>query len=526
MANSIISKVYLLDTPLKNDYKDTFYFKNKSAQETYFHSRVKHTFQNVTYLRKEKVIKVNIQYDNICTCNYLMYQNTAYSNKWIYCFIKDMKYISDGVTEIEIETDVIQTYLFDYVVNRSFVEREHVNNDSVGLHTIPEGLETGDYICNEQIVDSKGEHLHIYLAISDYGGRVDSDLSVQGAIYDGLYSGLCYEVYNNTKDGKDALNAVIKKYDEAGKADGIHSIFLGPYWLGSSGDYDETFKAATKAVSYAPVTYNPTGISKPSKIDGYTPRNKKLLTYPFSYLMVSNNNGSNVIYQYEYFNDDVCNFEVNGCLTPGCSIRMHPLWYKGIVSNYEEGINAGKYPMCAWNSDSYTNWLTQNAVNNGVTIGSGIATTVLGGAAMLTGAGAVAGVSMMASGVSMIAQTIGQTYQASKIPDQAKGNTNCGDVVTASNTNCFMFYKMSIKQEFAKILDDYFDMFGYKVIDTKIPNKDHRAEHWYTKTIDANITGAIPGTDLQKIKDCYNQGLRFWRNPGNIHRYDLANNIV
>ena len=28
----------------------------------------------------------------------------------------------------------------------SFIEREHVNDDTIGLHTIPENLETGDYI--------------------------------------------------------------------------------------------------------------------------------------------------------------------------------------------------------------------------------------------------------------------------------------------------------------------------------------------------------------------------------------------
>ena len=34
-----ITKLYLLDVPLENDYKNTLYFANATAQQTYFQSK-------------------------------------------------------------------------------------------------------------------------------------------------------------------------------------------------------------------------------------------------------------------------------------------------------------------------------------------------------------------------------------------------------------------------------------------------------------------------------------------------------
>ena len=145
---------------------------------------------------------------------------------------------------------------------------------------------------------------------------------------------------------------------------------------------------------------------------------------------------------------------------------------------------------------------------------------------MATGAGAAAGAGMLTSGALGIASTLGQVYQHEMIPNSAKGNINGGDIATAYKMNLFYFYKMSIKKEYAKIIDNYFDMFGYKVNDVKVPNKAHRSRYWYTKTIDINIDGSIPQDDMQKIKNAYNNGITFWRNASEIQNYSLSNGIV
>ena len=146
MSNFNISEVRLLSVPLESDYKDTLYFTNTSNQESYFKGKTIKEYHNFTYQRKDKTIFVPDHYDNIYMCNYVMYKNSPYSNKWYYAFIKQLEYEDDECTKVIIETDVIQTWLFDYTIKPSFVEREHVSNDPIGLHTVPEGLETGDYV--------------------------------------------------------------------------------------------------------------------------------------------------------------------------------------------------------------------------------------------------------------------------------------------------------------------------------------------------------------------------------------------
>ena len=85
---------------------------------------------------------------------------------------------------------------------------------------------------------------------------------------------------------------------------------------------------------------------------------------------------------------------------------------------------------------------------------------------------------------------------------------------------------MSIIHEIARMLDGYFDMFGYKTNLIKTPNKAHRSRYWYTKTIDVNIDGNLPQNDLQIIKDAYNRGITFWRNASEIQDYSLSNDIA
>ncbi len=515
MNNKNISKVYLLSVPLENDYKNTLYFTNKDNQHSYFASKIVKSYDNFSYQRKDHVIRIPEEYDKIYHCNYVMYQNTAYSNKWFYCFIKEMKFISEGVTELIIETDVIQTWLFDYTIKPSFVEREHVIDDSIGLHTVPEGLETGEYICNEVVKDDELEDLSYVIMVSEWtGGSENKPLAVN---YGGIFSaGGAYICETMSQ----VVN-IIQAYQD-GRGDAVIGVYMVPTKIIKEDEPDDTlqFQGQSKPVTYI------TAFDKQTKLNGYTPRNNKLLTYPYQYIINSNNNGNANILQYEYFSGNGCTFEIEGVPTIGGSIKCVPMNYKGIERMQEEGIMLGKFPTLSWSEDLYTNWLTQNAVNIGIGIASS-GLSIIGGLGMMgTGAGAVAGGSMLLSGGMGIAQTIGQVYQHEMIPNSAKGNINGGDITTSHKMNLFHFYKMSITKEYAEIIDKYFDIRGYKVNMVKTPNKAHRSRYWYTKTIDINIDGDIPMNDMQKIKDCYNRGITFWRNASEIQNYDLTNEIV
>ena len=147
MAGENITKVYLMNVPLENDYKHTLYFADSASQKAYFDSRVMYSFTDFSYQRKDNKMRIPLPYDTAIKCDYVMYQNTAYSNKWFYAFITDYEYKGEEETEITIETDVLQTWMFDYTVGPSFVEREHCADDTIGANTYPENLECGEFIC-------------------------------------------------------------------------------------------------------------------------------------------------------------------------------------------------------------------------------------------------------------------------------------------------------------------------------------------------------------------------------------------
>ena len=514
MANVNISKVYLLDVPLENDYKNTLYFANASAQQTYFQSRIigSYSYNDFSYQRKDQIIRIPEHYDKIYNCNYIMYQNSAYSNKWFYAFVTDLEYINDGRTDLHIETDVIQTWMFDYEVKSSFVEREHVSNDTVGIHTVPENVELGEYISNGFVRDNElGDFVYI-IQVTEYVNG-DKPLATNfGGVYAPGGAYICEDAYT-------VVN-IIQALNQAGKGDAVTNVYTVPRKV-----VNNTSGAIQYSGQASPVTYD-IEVDKQTTLNGYTPRNKKLLTYPYNYLIMDNNNGTSNILQYELFSTNKCIFEVAGVPTVGGSIKCSPKNYKGEERFQQEGIMCGKYPTCGWVNDVYTNWLTQNAVN----IGLGIATSgleIVGGVGMMaTGGGAVSGAGAVANGTLGIASSLGQIYQHSLIPNSSRGNINGGDINTCYNMNKFYFIKMSIKSEYAQIIDKYFDMYGYKVNMVKVPNKAHRSRYWYTKTINVNINGNLPQKDMQKIKNCYDNGITFWRSASDIENYNGSNNIV
>lgn len=526
MDNIDISKVYLLSVPLENDYKNTLYFTDKTSQNNYFMSKKIREATNFTYLRKEQEISVPYHYDLIYDCNYLMYQNPRLNNKWFYCFIKNMRYENEECTILEIETDVMQTWAFDYEVKHSFVEREHVQDDTIGLHTIPEGLETGEFICSS-IKEIESERYCYVLATTR---DIDHNYTkVGGKIYNGIYSGVKYYGLWTTAD----LETLIETFDEKGYGEDITAIFVIPTSLIGGKTYDSENPVYRIPESVGSSNCGSLKISRPTNLDGYIPNNKKLLTAPYQYLLVDNCCGGSTEFFYEHFkNGNECEFNIEGSITPGTSRILIPKAYcygnsKGVDDNFiNHSLSLGKFPICNWTSDTYTNWLTQNSVNNAVGFASAGLQVVGGVAAVATGAGAVAGASMVANGGIQIASQMGSIYQHSFGPMQSKGNVNCGDVLTSMYENSPKFYQMSIKKEYARIIDQYFSMFGYKVNEVKKPNTDHRERYWYIKTIDVNIDGSIPQDDMQKIKNVYNNGVTFWRSASEINNYGLSNNII
>lgn len=501
--------VHLLNVPFENDYKNVLYYTSKSHQYNTLIARKVRSFTDFTYQRKDNVIRIPAHIDTLWNCNYVMYQNSNFGEKWFYAFITKMEYVNDGVTLVYIETDVYNTWWDDVTVQPSFILREHTKDDTIGINTVPENFELGEYKCDrwEQDQNLNSNDIIVIGVTEDSSGYKHG-----GARYGGVYSGIKYLWRRTSVD----VNTLITQYDEAGKAEAIQCIFMCPSWVVMKDTEDSSGESET---TEAAKFYDYSLQAPPSSLDGYFPRNKKLFTYPYRYLLITNNQGSSVVHHNEKYAEYGRRvFRIYGTVTPGCSIRAIPVSYNGISENVDEGVNLGKLPVCNWNSDVYTNWLTQNSVN--------IASDV-GGAIFNTATSALTGdVSGAVNGVFGIMNSIGNVYQHSLVPNASKGNINSGDVMFAGDFATFKFQDMTIKSEYARIIDNFFDMYGYKTNLIKEPNYGHRERWWYTHTIDVNIDGAIPNDDMSIFKNIYNTGVTFWRNINEIQNYTLTNNII
>jgi hypothetical protein len=86
---------------------------------------------------------------------------------------------------------------------------------------------------------------------------------------------------------------------------------------------------------------------------------------------------------------------------------------------------------------------------------------------------------------------------------------------------------MCIKQEYAKIIDDFFSQFGYKVNTLKVPNIKGRLNWNFVKLLNPNIEGVeIPEFELNEYKKQLEAGITFWHNPMTFRDYSQSNTIV
>ena len=508
------STIRLLKCPIKLDDHNQITFASVSAQTTYFQSLPYLTDSNMTYIRKDGVIRVatssSVQYEDLLAYNYVMYQNTHYDSKWFYAYITNIKYINDGCTEISIETDVFQTWNFECTFKTCFIEREHVNNDTVGSHTVPENIEHGEYITNSVNHSGAGDPIYLMAATTRYDGT--------GSVLQTTVNGIPYQGYVYAFTSASNLATVLATY-QGSYIDNIYAVWMAPRYAIEgdvpNGQWDG--EANPRTLSWT--------ISKPTTINGYTPKNNKLLTYPYRYLLLSNNNGQANVLKYEGWSGSNCSLLEYYSACVGGDTKVVPTSYYGITS-YENTIIGGKYPTLSWSKDLFTNWMSQNAVNIGIGQATSVASIIGGTALIATGAGAVAGAGLIAGGIGGIANSLMTQYQHSLSPTSARGNTNASDLNIPWDEDGFYAYHMSIKSEYAYIIDNYFTVYGYKVNRIGTPHIHVRTYWDYCKTIDCHISGNIPETDMIKLRNLFNSGCTFWHDTTKFLDYSQNNTII
>lgn len=480
---------------------------------------------NYSFIRTNQTILCGFNYEMCLQANYIAFQNPDYSNKWFFAWIDEVNYKGDNNTEIVYTIDSWSTWYDYWKPQTCFVAREHVNDDTIGVNTVDEGLNVGSYILAEnptKILDKISDYI-ICMAVSELPDESVPEVS-SSRIYNGIYGGLIYIAFPTADD----CNKAIKMYDSQAKADAISYLFMIPKNLSSVLDGQQVQwtvgTVGTANVIYISTSSNSDNIvnligNMPTHVGkSYIPKNNKLYTFPYNFANVTNNNGITENYRYEDFIIDTSTGEKNfsfwlsATLCPGMSMILIPLQYKNLNFNYEYAIQGAKLPICSWNSDVYINWLTNQSIN----IGSSMLNTITNSIENPTNI------------VGNIANQINSLYQANLIPNQARGNTNSGDVNFSEGLCGFTIYYETIKDEYAKIIDDYFTRFGYKINRVKVPNITGRQNFNFIEIGSEDVIGygTVPAVYMDNINNACRKGVTIWHSHSNLGNFNVSNNIV
>lgn len=525
------------NVPLCESYDDSRDFSSVAQQWSYFADNYYKYGLTKYYYQRASVnsIKVEKKYEDLYDCNYIAFNNISYENKVFYAFIKELKYINDNVTEIVYEIDPLQTWMFDYQLGQCFVEREHTRDDAIGANLVPENLDCGDYM---DIGVKDGADDLVDLVICLFCTVDEQGAATSGTFDQRMYSGLYPVCKDNNGQWFDLTSAGVNRciawINWMLKPNAIKMAVIMPKYFADRTNFQSGGED---------IPLNTTML----RDDGIQVRNNKCLCYPYNFLYVSNNNGKSAAYKYEYFttHNDNCRFLLAGDMSPNPSVLLVPVDYNQIIENYDEALAISGYPQVAFDVDAFKAWLAQNAAS--------LATSALtvaytqqfsnpnnliqstnkhfnegahfSGYAPSEGAIGMGGNILKYGGIHGVISGVVGGVGSSFAPPQSRGTQQGAMLISAGIMN-FMFYNKRIRPEFATIIDDYFQMYGYACHKVKTPTAHNRIKWDYVKTVGCVVHGSLPADEAERIKQIYDKGVRFWHYGATMYDYDTDNNTV
>lgn len=424
-----------------------------------------------------------------------------------------------------------------------------------GANLLPEGLETGEFkVGGVADFDELIPVAIVAYSRNPYTDGLTSQVpTAQGVIANGIPNGMFFCICSF-----DMLQGLLSSINSAGYGESVVTVFTVPalaligfngwtlndiitggvlYWLVND------FKAT-------PITKQL--VSTPSSLDGYTPRNQKLRTYPYMYLGFNPTNGSQKIYKYENFANGTPNFKICSEINQNPTICFIPQNYRGNSGDSMQDIASMQgYPVIGWITEYFNTWLAQNSEIINLQMGqeqfnyevAGI--KAIGNMLGTVANAGMAGYNMDGSGIAnslmgsvnsaldvvsldknhdfYIKQQMAQIEKQEMLPNKGSLGGSNATLLGYDLMDNNIFTRYTIKYQFAERIDKFFDMYGYLTNKVKIPNLNNRTNWNYVKTIGCNITGNIPQIDLQTIKNIFDNGVTLWHNTNTFLDYSQNN---
>lgn len=539
--------------PCDPDYEHTLYFSSKASQATYFETLTKYTVNQMTYQRaKSGRIRVQYTADDLYDCNYLMFQNTAFGDKWFYAFIDSVTYVGNITAEISYSIDVIQTWLLDFTLQQCYVEREHSVTDNIGDNIVGENLPFGEYTgTGLEVLNKNGVAVFSDWVIVVSTAVDESGLTNSGGFYGRLYSQVEFKAYPPTPDGISSLFAYFNTIGLIDRANIVVSVYMCP----------KAFIAPKQNApddQYYHDDFSLPGVKILKRKDGSNVKNKKLMTYPYTFLEVTNLQGTVNRYPFEFFNNAPEEEKIfHGFCDTSASptFVLMPTGYKGNINpNADERITLGDFPLCPWAVGDLLNKIATTAIS-AATLGLtsslmkssppvGQAKTAQQYLKTDTQTGATSFVTNRSD--NSWSMPVQRNMATPEVPEKPVNLVNTQSIVAQMMMNNLLgggashvsgggssmfnagwfsicYQQKQIMPEYVDIIDDYFNRYGYATRKVKTPNISSRPYWNYVQTVGCKINGSIPCQDEQLICSIFDHGITFWKNGANVGNYSLDN---
>lgn len=482
----------LSGVPFTDDYKHTL---ARTDRQAFLKDNFTVLYENSNYSKiryTDTDIKINASLSVLKQANYLIFDN---GEKEMFAFVQSVTYINDNCCSLTFKIDSLMTYYNDCVLHKCFVEREHTTSDNLYEHTVDENLH-----CGNAIATTTTKYTYpVKIVIS---ANTDAD----GNSLNGLY------MYGNTSLPKEM--AVSNMYFNNFDVEDINNLNTG--WYSKVQEYrSKGHFGQVNGVYEAPTEPSEDLLISPAEnIHSYIPHNKKLFIYPYNFITLKNNEGAEIDLKYENFSGGQVRFrcKANPMIKP--EIICFPVNYAGIVGgNFDNGLIKSQFMQIGCTSSAYDNYLSRTLTQTAVNLGTGLLNSAVTGNPVGLAVGAVNETMGLVGGL------VDQSYKRGQNTPAGGSNipTRCG------NSDNFLIVQNQIKREYAEIIDNFFDLYGYKVNRLKTPNRTARPHWTYIKTRNCNIGGKIPTENLTEIRQAYNNGVTFWRDdPLN---YDNDNTV-
>ena len=544
---------------LDNRYLHTIYFASESAQNTWFTSKVYKTYQQISYTRYTRnSIKLKADTTEIMDCTYLRFKNDRSVDKWFYAFINSVEYVNENTCLITYEIDVMQTWFIQAgTLQPSYILRQHVSSDTFGTNLEAEPVGSDVYDCDEITYTSTDGALFGTYSLVVNTTEDPNDAPASTIFNNKLYNGTKFRVIS--ADDATALSNFTTALQ----------LLLQGSWQGSIRPVEivDMFTFPTKFCDTDVLNNtHPVKVTHPTTLDGYTPKNKKLYGYPFSYLQASTKDGSGSLYKWEYFDgmlatSNDANFTAYGNPIGGGNIICYPDRYNGINNNIDCKIAINNFPKNPFNYDAYQAWIAsggstrlemEETITNvrGVTaLVKSASNAILGsGASGLSSAGTNAarlsmgmdnpssGVAGYTGGLNQMIQGAGshvetamnvleaqnkigyQWADAHYQPNQIMGSAT-PNVMVSLRALDFYFFSVHVRKDELVRLDDFLSCFGYAINKVETPNL-HSRQYWnFIQTQGAVVTGNMPASSKDAIARIFDGGITFWHNGDQIGNY-------